>query len=407
MLPMLASGILFPTYDIAMSSLPLEVLRQLNIAFVVSEIIVIAVAAQRGFLPPTTIGRLDRASRWALGLFAVTFCWGGLLVSEAAPFATLFNLSYVVHLVFAVAVAHLAGAMRPADAAALIRIVTLALIVFAAMIAIRFLNPPPGRPLETITWQFAIPGFISVRLFGAMAAAWAAFALWLSLTSEERGRARLWTLAAVALGCGMVVWSGTRAGVLGVGAAGLIALTAFGLRPRLRQVAETIGAVLVGGVLAWALLPYGDPDFWLFVPEEYTANVDGLASGRLAFWHLTWQAFLEVPLFGAGPGATAWILPNGITTHIQPHNLLLQFLLSWGLIATGAALVLLARAVIAAHRRARRVTAAVPYVLTADCLLAMSLVDGTFHFAQHLMIWMAMMGVTFGISESDKDIAAG
>ena len=396
---MLIAGLVFKTYDIAMASLPLEMLRQLNAPFVLAEILVIAFAMRRGFTLAGTALRLDRGALIALALFAATFWVGGVFASEAAPFAILFNLTYAVHVIFAGAVVHLAGMMRAPGTAALGRIVVAVLLAFAVMIAIRFLTPPPGRSIESISWQFAIPGFISVRLFGALAAPWAAFMLYLALARGEHASYRPWIFAAIAITSAMLLWSGTRAAVMGLGIAALVALVLYRPRLRLRSLALTLASILAGGLAAVLLLPYGDTDFWLYVPNDFGGGADDLASGRLALWQASWNAFLGVPMFGAGPGATAWILPAGVKAHIQPHNIVLEFLLNWGILASAAAFYLIARAVVAVHRRARRVEAAVPYVLAADCLLAIGFVDGTFHFAQHLMMWMAMMGLAFAIPD--------
>lgn len=396
MAPMLASGLVFPTYDIAMTSLALEILRQLNAPFVLAELIICAWASMRGFRLRGAAMALDAPARIALAAFAVSFWIGGVFVSKAAAFATLFNLTYAVHIAFLGAIAHLARGWSESDTAVFGRLVALALAGFGAMIAIRFLLPPPDREVVTIRWQFAIPGFISVRLFGAMAGTWCAFMLYLAATRGAQTSSRAWVWAACALTAGMVVWSGTRAAVLGVGTAGMVALLRWRSPMRPGLVAKTSAAAILGCVLAVLLLPYGDRDFWLFMPGDYQGSADTIASGRLALWLASWNAFWDVPLFGAGPGASAWILPPNISSHIQPHNVVIEFLLNWGLVASAAAFFLLAKLVVAAHRKACDVPVAVPFLLAADSLLAMAFFDGTFHFAQHLMLWAALMGIALG-----------
>lgn len=401
-LPMLVSGLAFTTYDIAMTSLPLEILRQLNAPFVFAELVICAWAFVRGFKLRGSFMALDKPARIALAVFAASFWIGGAFVSKAAPFATLFNLSYAIHIAFLAAVAQLARGWSERDTAMLGRLAALALAGFGAMIAIRFLLPPPGRPVDTIQWQFAIPGFISVRLFGAVAGAWATVALYLATTRASEPNLRSWVFAACTLTVGMVVWSGTRAAVFGIGVAGTIALLRWRASMRPELVAKASGAAILGCILAVVLLPYGDRDFWLFIPSDFQGGADTVASGRLTLWLASWKAFCTVPLFGAGPGASAWILPPTIFPHIQPHNLVMEFLLNWGLIAAGAALFLLVKLVASAHRRAGNEPTAVPFLLAADSLLAMALLDGTFHFAQHLMLWAAFMGIALGAASNAR-----
>lgn len=404
-LPMLVSGLVFKTYDIAMDTLPFEMLRQLNAPFVFTELLVIGWAAGRGFRISHAWLQLDAPARMALALFMGTFWIGGALVSQAAPFATLFNLTYLVHLVFLGAVAHVASSIRPTDVPVFSRIVMAVLVGFCAMIAIRFAMPPPGRPVESIAWQFAIPGFISVRLFGAMLAPWAAFVLYLALAKGGERAYSTWVFAACALTAGMVVWSGTRAAVLGILVVGFVACVRYRPPLQARNVALTATAIAVGATIAVLLLPYGDRDFWLYVPSDLN-GADAVASGRLALWSASWSAYLNVPFFGAGPGASAWILPASMASHIQPHNLVIEFLLNWGAIAAVAAIYLLARAIITAHRRAQRAPLAIPFVLAADCLFVMSFLDGTFHFAQHLMLWAAMIGIALAATEGGTGAAS-
>jgi O-antigen ligase len=404
MAPMLISGLVFRTYDIAMHSLALEMLRQLNAPFVVAELVVIAWAMRCGLRLGNAWLTLDVYARVALGVFGATFWIGGVFVSEAAPFATLFNLSYVVHIAFVAALVHLVRTCGEFDLSAFGQGASLALFAFAVMIAIRFLMPPVDLDLNAVRWQFAIPGFVSVRMFGALVAPWAALLLYLAITRGDEHAYDRWIFVACTLASAMVVWSGTRAAVLGIGVAGLVALIIY--RPPLRPAlfARAIIAVVLGIGLAVLLLPTGDKDFWLFLPGDFGGGADTLTSGRLALWTAAWAAFLDVPLFGAGPGASAWLPQVGLASHIQPHNVVLTFLLNWGVVAASAAFFLIGKFFVAVHRRARDVAAAVPLVLGADCLLAIGFLDGTFHFAQHVMLWAALMGLALAVPSVDRTV---
>lgn len=283
------------------------------------------------------------------------------------------------------------------DTAIFARLAFVALLGFAVMIAISFLMPPTGRPVDTIRWQFAIPGFISLRLFGALVAPFAVMMLYLAVAKGDERPYRGWIYAASALTVGMIVWSGTRAAVLGVAVSGLIAFVWYRPRWTRRTLTATAAAAAVGAALALVLLPYGDPDFYLVLPSDFVGGARTMASGRVELWLASLDAYRTVVPFGAGPGASAWIIPPELGTQIQPHNILVSFLLNWGIFATGAALYLLVRVVVAAHRHARQAAGAVPFVLAADSLLVIGFFDGTFHFAQHLMVWMAMTGVALAM----------
>lgn len=394
MLPMFVSAFLFATYDIAMTSLPLEILRQLNAPFVVAELVVIVVAMRRGMTIRGLVAMLDAPARAALAVFLASFWIGGAFTSQAAPFALLHNLCVPIHALFACAVMHLLAAVRDAETDRFAKLIAAALAAFAVLTAIKFAFPPPGRPIETIIWQFALPGFISVRLFGALVAPFACLFAYLALADRGAAAPPRWVHAGLALTFGLLVWSGTRAGIVGAGVTGLLAVFAFRLKVFTARLLPAIGAAFAGAAAAVFLVPYGETNFLLYTSSDL-ADANIATGGRLHFWTGIWRAYLEVPLFGAGPGATAWILADDQFPHIQPHNILLQFLIGWGLIATLPALYLLARITLAAHRRARAFGPAVPFVLMADCLLVISLFDGSFHFAQHLMLWAAAIGIAF------------
>ncbi len=405
MVPMFVSGLMFNTYDVALETVVLEVLRQLNTPFVVAELAVIAFAFDRGWSPLRAWEGLDWPARIAAGAFLILFGIGGLFISEAAPFATLFNLTYVVHIFFGFSVAHLAKPCTAPALAAFGRLAAVMLLLFAVAIAIQFAEPPAGRALESVRWQFAVPGFISVRLFGAFAAAWLAFFVWLAFDRRDAPEFRRWILPACALCSALLVWSGTRAGIVGCGAAGVVALVYFRLRLRASSVIAAVLAIGLGAVAGFLLAPYGDGDFLLYVKSDVTNGANAASGGRLDIWTAAWDAYTTVKWFGAGPGATAWILPAEQWPHIQPHNFVLEFLLNWGLMAALAALYLLTRLVVVLHRRAASYRNAIPFVLMADCLLVIGLFDGTLHFAQHLMLGAAAAGIV--MARSSHSLASG
>jgi exopolysaccharide production protein ExoQ len=82
--------------------------------------------------------------------------------------------------------------------------------------------------------------------------------------------------------------------------------------------------------------------------------------------------------------------------HVQPHNILLQFLMSWGGPATALALTMMAIVTLKAHIIATQHRIVLPFLMMLDCLLVMSLLDGMTHFAQHLMLIMIGYGAIFG-----------
>ena len=272
------------------------------------------------------------------------------------------------------------------------------------MTAYAFVNHPPlaNMPNNEIVWQFIIPGFISVRLFGAFCGAIFSFLVVQKLLDEEAKRDRIRPYIWLTLCAAMVIWSGTRNAVLGAIIALLVMMMFYRLRPSgSKSVAALTLSLAIAFWLAISLIPFNDPAFMLIAPQD-VASAENFSGGRASYWTAIWTAYGSVPLFGAGPFASFWILPEGAATHVQPHNIVLQFLLSWGLFATFAALATLAVATWRAHVIAFTHRKILPFLAMLDCLLVMSMFDGTFHFAQPLMLIMMSFGIIFSATKAEN-----
>ena len=400
---LILNGVLFRTYAIAMASPPMEAARQFGLPFILAEIGIIVFALRQGLDLGSLWNRWPKALQYCVILFVSSFWIGGVFYSQAGFLATVQNLIFLVHPLFALAVYHLAA---PVDARGL-RKVTLALgaglLIFAAMTAFAFLNHPPlaTMPNNEIIWQFIIPGFISVRLFGAFCGAIFCFLMVQIWLDEQLRSKRFWPYVWLTLCAAMMIWSGTRNALLGAVIALLVMMMLYRLRPMtLTSIAALVSSLAMASWLAVTLIPFNDPAFMLVAPAD-VASADNFTGGRVSYWTAIWTAYQSVPVFGAGPFASFWILPEGAATHVQPHNILLQFLLSWGLPATLAALATLAFATWRVHVIAFTHRTILPFLAMLDCLLVMSLFDGTFHFAQPLMLIMVSFGVIFSAAKVD------
>lgn len=270
------------------------------------------------------------------------------------------------------------------------------LAIFCIMTAAAFVFHPPlsSMPDNKIVWQFAIQRFISGKLFEAFCGALFSFFLAKLFLDGEEGEVTFWHYIWVTLAASMTIWSGTRAAIVGALAALFVAIVFYNIRPKWQTIAKVTVCMLAAAFVAYLLIPYNDATFMLFAPGD-TANADTLTGGRLAFWAGVWEAYTTVPFFGAGPFASSWILSDELFRHVQPHNLILQFLLTWGIVAALLAFVLLCMAIVQAHQIAHSNRVILPFLLMLDCLLVISLFDGTMHFAQHMMLIMLCFGIIF------------
>jgi O-antigen ligase len=148
--------------------------------------------------------------------------------------------------------------------------------------------------------------------------------------------------------------------------------------------------------LALPLLP-DHPDFHLYVAGDgQDANM--VTGGRLALWHATLARWRDAPLFGWGSGSTFWEVYVG-WTHTQPHNVVLQFLISWGLVGAVGGLWLLGRAIGATHRTGIGDARLLPLTGMLYALLFMSLLEGMLHYPRFIMMIAVGFAVLFAARE--------
>lgn len=380
------SALLFPTYVHRMPLPWLERARLLELQFVLSEILVVAWAYQAG---------MDRSRIWRslpgdvrialIALLAVMFISSALISAHPAD-AMLQSLIQVVHLYFAMAVFHLSTIERGVSEDELTRPLAAGLAVLAIYIAWRFGYPPdpstlPGGKIE---WDFAVPGFISVRYLGTWTGAITAGLAIHLLYRAPQGRVGMYHFYYV-LAAAMTIWSGTRAGILGIGAAVFIFVILRGL-PQWRAI--VMAALLTGLAVALALIfQFDHPLFRLHNSGEAT-TVSQFTAGRWELWIATVDRWLDSPLLGWGTGSMFYEVYLG-WTHTQPHNAFLQFLISWGLVGAIACCWLFARAIRAAHAVAMANRSTWPMLGTVYALLAMSMVDGALYYPRFIIVIVA------------------
>mgnify|MGYP006187334889 CR=1 FL=1 len=395
------NGLVFRTYTISMASPAWEAARQLGLPYVMSEIGVVIYALRRGLDLSEVWKKLPRYVRYVSLLFLASFWVGSAFYSKVTPLAIAQNIIFLIHPIFAIAIYHSVSSPDARGLRGFVLAIAGGLLIFCGMTAFAFLNHPPlaAMPDNIIVWQFIIPGFISVRLFGAFCGAIFCFLLAQLLLDEERGRRGYLPYLWLTLCAAMTIWSGTRNADLGIVVAMTVMLMLYRLHPvKVKSVILLALSAVTALVLATSLIPFNDPAFMLIASED-AATAESISGGRASYWSALWHAYQTVPMFGAGPFASFWILPAGDQIHVQPHNIVMQFLLTWGLPATVAALALLAYATWRAHLAALEHRDVLPFVAMLDCLLVMSFFDGMLHFAQPLMLIMISFGVVFGATK--------
>lgn len=393
------SALLYPVYMHQMQPAWAEWTRLLELPFVCCELLVIHLALRAGYRDGPLLAALPKDIVGALGLLVAGLVVSSVFVSKNVPVSLTLSITTLIHLRFGATVfflARLEGAGPGAKAALRSSVARLetwlgaGLVVLTALTAWKFLLPPPAWavPGGVIEWPSALPGFISVRHFGSWTGAIAA-GLMMALLYGPENRPRTTSLFYL-LAAGLTCWSGTRAAVLALAVVAGIALLSLRRLPGRRAMLHVAGlsALALAGALIFA---WDHRDFALFVQSD-VASADAMAAGRLELWHDTFMRWRDAPLFGWGSGATFWEVNIG-WAHTQPHNVVLQFLISWGLVGAAGGLWLLGRAIVATHRTAMDDAALRPLAAMLHALLFMSLLEGMLYYPRFIMPVMIALAV--------------
>lgn len=402
------SALIYPVYMHQMQPAWAEWTRLMELPFVACELAIIHVALRRGYRDGQIWTILPRDVRVALGLLLLGLTVSSLFASKNVPVSVLLSLTTLIHLRFGAAVWFLvrhkqiasghSGVGCAESLGAFFPLLGVGLLALTIMTIWKFQLPPPewSVPGGKIEWASALPGFINVRHFGSWTGAIAAglmLALLYGRPEEMPATSLVYLLAA-----GLTCWSGTRAAVLAMGVVALIGLSSQ------RRLPSPSALVRVGGLSALSLigaavLSPGLPEFALFMRDNLS-SANALTSGRLELWHDTFIRWLDAPVFGLGSGSTFWEVNIG-WAHTQPHNAILQFLISWGVIGAVAGLWLIGRAIAATHHIGMTDARLLSLTGTLYSLLFMSLLEGMLFYPRFIMLIAIGFAVLFAARARD------
>jgi exopolysaccharide production protein ExoQ len=388
----LASALIYPTYTHIMQRPWVEWTRLQELPFVGSEILIIIWASRKGMDSTAMWRSLPSDVRLASLLMLVGVFASSIFISAAPLQSITISLITMLHLLFALSVSYLFGLSSSRDSYPFFMGLGFGLIVLAVLTAVKFGFPPSlsDVPDGVIEWSAAIPGFISVRHLGSWSGAITAGFAAILLYGNDRQRLS-WNHFFYFLSAAITIWSGTRAAILAIMLTTAILVAMRRKIPSFRSV--SILAMLTGAALiaAWILLPADDTAFPLFNSDD-TNNAVNMTGGRLTLWIATFHRWLDSPWLGWGSGSVFWEVNIG-WTHTQPHNVILQFLISWGIIGAIGALWLLGRAIFAVHKKVLRQPQLQPLLAILYALLLMSLEEGMLHYPRFIMLIILLFAV--------------
>lgn len=404
-------ALLFRTHGYEVTPFSLELLRHFNILFMLSEVVVVGLAFHAGLDLAAVWNKLAPGDKGALLIWSATF-WIGSVLSQQPAYSLVTVSSWPIHILFGVSVWHVAGRARlPLEQAnrSIAAGVTLVTIGLLAITAAHFLQDPKSGfllPGGKVFWAGAIPGFLSVRLFGVVMAFAGLLGAGILLSGRE---VRQWRLPAMLLllGFGAMCWSSTRAALPAFFVALLILPFLVGSRPSGRS-CLIVGVVIVAAFCLSILAPAPDSAYGtlqLFAGDAGTGGGD-LMTGRMEIWRAAIGAIWDRPLIGHGEGSIRWLLEIKSGGHVQPHNVVLQLFLHWGIAAASAAIWLCFKMVLAMIAAARRVPGLLPYAMVVVAAGVAALFDGALYYPQMVMFPIAALAFTLAKGTAQEPMPA-
>jgi O-antigen ligase len=371
----LINGILLRTYDFPIQPPVLDAVFEMEWLYLCVEIGIIFWARIQGMSYKTEFFKLTCWSRYALLVFISLFWASSLFLAPAPIYSVTRALYWFVHIACGFAMAFLIVSV---NREVLVRAVTIMMgtfLIYAVFVILHFVAAPV--PLsEPIQWAALVPGCLSIRHFGMLAAFPLAAWIGLLLAGEKMPLGRLGSFAILSLAFAALFWSGTRSGVVAILVAVPVVLFCARKIPAIGDAAVVMFSVLAGALLSQLLLP-ADTAFGMFRINRIPGlSGSSLTSGRTELWIFGLQMFAKSPLLGWGEGSFYHLLASaGKGHHLQPHNFIVQFLMSWGVIAGGVALVMIAKATLRLHRSVLNSALMIAPLAALDAILVIAMLD--------------------------------
>ena len=377
MLP-LANGLLFRAYTFPLRPAGLNPLFELEFLYLLAELGLILWARAQGMVFKTEFLKLNQLTRYALLAFLSLFWISSVAFAPAPIYSAIRAFYWLVHIGCAFAVGYLIATvnrqlLQTATVAVSLTFVVLYLFVMGHL----YFSPVPMTERPQGYWGAIIPGFISIRQFGMLAGfvltGWGA----LVLIEKQPPLGRVMCLIVTTLIITAMLWSGTRSALLATGVALPISLIFARKLPSLTGCAIVVLASAFGVYLSTFMVPV-DGAFGMFATPRFAIGEGtDFGSGRLDLWKFATEMFLKSPLLGWGEGSfyQLFALANG-DYHVQPHNFVIQFLMSWGILAGGIALVMMAKALLRLHLGLHSAQRMIMPLAVLDSILVMALLDG-------------------------------
>jgi O-antigen ligase len=276
--------------------------------------------------------------------------------------------------------------------------------LFSAVEWIGLLTPP--------YWQDGprVADFLNVRQFGEFSFFAAASATAMGVLSRRLAWASILLAATALFG---IILTGCRGALLSWI---LLAVALCCVSPgRLRIGLLGLVPLLVSGFLVWYLDQSGilhSPNVFGRIASTVTDQGPHVEGGRIEIWTGSLQQIFSRPFFGSGPEGY-WLSGCCVRAFLQAHNFVLQFLMEFGVIGCGIAVLILYRTVrrLGGFANALSLAGATPGNRVLACMivayLAYSLIDQTMYHLLPLLLIAPVIGLfAAGLAQARTEVIA-
>lgn len=361
--------------------------NELTLSVLVAEVFVILVAARKQMLLSAMCN--EAVSPIALaaisGLFTTAIVTAAL-VSPVPGAAFARTAIWIIHGLFGFSVMQLCDTEFKRET--MTTAFMIGFVCFAAGLVVFVLRiPDPGK----FDWVSGWPAVTHIRHLGYYAAAVIGLCIGRFAATAVRNH---WkgTLPVATIAFTLAFWTGTRGAVAAAGAGFVAGMLLFPAMRRWQVWLGTLGSgVLSAGLVATLPVPAAHMGLYRSIAASVGAN-GSIDTGRTHVWWRTLNAIYERPLFGYGDGQMFSVV--GLSYAVQPHNVLLQTLLAWGVVGTVCIVILAVPFAIRTVRGVRSLSGErLPPVLAMLVLAAYSTFDGTLYYVLPVSIFAACVGL--------------
>lgn len=363
-----------------------EILRYNSLIVPFVEFLFVGLAITQGFLPARALGLLSPLAKAGLIILALCALWTTLFVA-VVPFTALMGMTkFVAHCLFALAISHMLGQWSETERNLVWPAIGVGLLGYCFLwwFNIAFYNPVGND------WVRLVPAATNVRWVGFFAFTCFCAAVGTISVQPTLSRKRCQLPLALVFSTAaftIAFWSGTRGAVVAIAVAAVVSAVALPVR---RQIVLITCISLLGGLGIASVLPVVHPIYGLgriIIASNPAAGADAVSSNRLQIWIEIFGKFMQRPILGWGIDQLRYTYADQANLVRNPHQAILQVLVSSGLCGLVAYLCFAAQFVQSVPRKFSE-----SYQFGAAAYLAgataYGLYDGFFYFTYPVMMFI-------------------